>query len=364
MRKKKILLLIHSNSFGGAEKILFWLAEKLCSNDNRVTIINLMESDNGTNYKREVSPSISILTPSGRKRIKHLNELVFTIKTIKKYKPDIVLSFTRLPNAVAGVSGWLTHTPTIISERSDPRVWYNSMLVAFLMKRASELAQLCVFQTEGAQAVASKIWEKKSTVIANPIFLPDDFVRDSKSFRNKTVVSLGRFENYQKRYDVLLDGFKIFHDKHPEYRLRLFGTGPDENQIKVWVHEKKLDDIVQFMGLSLNPFKDLKHDGIFTITSDFEGIPNSLLEAMSIGLPVVATDCEPGGARMLIQNNFNGLIVPKNDSAALAEALGRFADDEVFAESCASNAKDVINRFGEEKIFADWISAMDRVIGL
>ena len=108
------------------------------------------------------------------------------------------------------------------------------------------------------------------------------------------------------------------------------------------------------MGITTNPMQDIAKDGMFIITSDFEGISNSLLEAMAVGLPCVSTDHTPGGARLLITNEENGLLAPVRDVEKLAECMCRFAEDSELAKKCGENAKDVLNRFAPTKIIDMW----------
>ena len=90
------------------------------------------------------------------------------------------------------------------------------------------------------------------------------------------------------------------------------------------------------------------------MSSDFEGIPNVLLEAMALGLPCVSTDCSPGGARMLINDGKDGLIVPCGDSKALADAVCRMIEDREFAVRCGKNALAVRERFSLDRILDSW----------
>ena len=108
------------------------------------------------------------------------------------------------------------------------------------------------------------------------------------------------------------------------------------------------------MGLTTQPMQDIAHDGMFLITSDFEGISNSLLEAMAVGLPCVSTDHTPGGARLLIQSGENGLLAPVADPIGLSEAMCRFAEDKLLAHKCGENAKDVVNRFAPDRMIDMW----------
>ena len=100
---------------------------------------------------------------------------------------------------------------------------------------------------------------------------------------------------------------------------------------------------------------------MFVMTSDYEGIPNALAEAMSLGLPCISTDCSPGGAALLMENGKNGLLVPVGDSDKLAEAMREYMDDPEFAEQMGRNAINIADTFSQEKILDQWISFIERV---
>ena len=134
----------------------------------------------------------------------------------------------------------------------------------------------------------------------------------------------------------------------------MYGRGSDEDVIKQWVEEKGIADKVKFMGLTTTPMQDISKDGMFVISSDCEGISNSLLEAMAVGLPCVSTDHIPGGARLLITHGENGLLSPIGDFEKLAENMCKFVEDKELAKKCGENATDVLVRFVPNKIIDMW----------
>jgi glycosyltransferase involved in cell wall biosynthesis len=152
----------------------------------------------------------------------------------------------------------------------------------------------------------------------------------------------------------MLEAFKQVVEKHPEYTLKFFGDGPDEEKMKSYAEELGISQNVCFCGRSDNILEDISHSEIFVLSSDYEGIPNSLLEAMSLGLPCVSTDCSPGGARMLIKDGENGLLVPRGDEDALASAILRMIEDRDFAVSCGKRAAEVRERFALPVILSAW----------
>lgn len=352
----KFLFITNSLGFGGAEKMLTFVASSLADRGHDVCIANLNRVPDYVNTKRQsISKKISVFERQHSCELSKIEDLKFLLRISRREKPSVIIGFTEYPSIYAKVIGTLLGIPSVMSERADPSRSIDlsklKQRIAFSIVNASKGG---VFQTEGARAFYGKGLQRRGTVIPNPIFIKGEIPKVSYDERGKTVVSVGRLDNTQKRYDVMLDAFKIFSVEHPEYTLRLYGKGDDEEMIRRWTEERGLAEKVSFMGLSTQPMQDICRDGMFLITSDFEGISNSLLEAMAVGLPCVSTDHTPGGARLLIDDHKNGLLAPVGDAASLAAAMCEFAEDPALAEECGNNAKDVVNRFAPERIIDMW----------
>lgn len=350
-----ILFITNSIGFGGASKMLCFVAESLAQRGHKVIIANLKATGNVTDYERTIN-GVNVITIDEIPEEK--NKHIFRINKIKEIaknsKCDAVVGFTCFPNMYASIVGKVLHIVSIMSERGDPqRTIGNSLkdrLSTFIINQSTG----GVFQTEGAKCFYGKKLQSRGTIIPNPIFISGDVPCVDYCEREKTVVSVGRLDNEQKRIDIMLKAFELFHRSHPEYILKLYGRGSQEEEIKQFCIDFGIQDSVRFMGLTTQPMKDIARDGIFLITSDYEGISNSLLEAMAVGLPCVSTDHTPGGARLLIQDHENGLLAPIGDVAGLASAMCEFADNPQLAERCGNMARDVINRFDPKHIIDLW----------
>lgn len=349
---KNILFITSSISFGGAAKMLCFVAESLAIRGFNITIANLRITQNVTDFERSLKNGVTVV--SVPKSFGNIHVISYIIGLGKKINADIVIGFTAFPNIYAVIVGKILHIPSIISERGDPYRTFDNSLKSRFMKYIINQATGGVFQTEGALKFYCKHLQNKGIVIPNPIFHVGEIPHVKYEEREKSIVSVGRLDNFQKRIDVMLNAFKIFSKRHPDYTLKLYGRGMNENEIKQWCIDLGIADKVKFMGLSLHPMQDIAKDGMFLITSDFEGISNSLLEAMAVGLPCVSTDHTPGGARLLIQDYENGLLVPIGDSEGLAEAMCKFADNPLLAKKCGNNAMNVINRFAPSRIIDMW----------
>ena len=346
-----MLFIAPSLSIGGASKMLTFVAESMSARGHNVCIVNLKSTQNVTDFERTISKKICVKSISSKGQKGQILEIK---KIAKVFGAQIIIGFTNYPNLYARIVGAMLGIPSIMSERGDPvktqGYTLKSKIALFLINRSSG----GVFQTEGARDFYGRGLRKRGTVIPNPIFIDGEIPLVPFEGREKTIISVGRLDNIQKRYDVMLDAFKEFSQKHPEYVLKLYGKGADEENIRTWAKERDLSDKVRFMGLTTKPMQDIASDGMFVITSDYEGISNSLLEAMAVGLPCVSTDHTPGGARLLIRPYENGLLAPIGDASAIAQAMCEFAENPDLAKKCGEAAKDVVNRFSPTKIIDAW----------
>ncbi|MBQ9116432.1 MAG: glycosyltransferase family 4 protein [Clostridia bacterium] len=346
----KILFCISCLSYGGAEKNLRIVANHMAEKGHTVTVCSF-------GSQPCVQPLLEgvkvVYMPEYRKKgVKRLQQISFLRKLMKSEGIDITVSFLCFPNFISIIAGKLAHVPVIVSERGDPYQFTSKVMRA--MYAAYRHAAGAVFQTEMAKEYFHPSLQAKSAVIANPVELKDETLFADPANAERSIAYSARFELVQKRQDIMLDAFQIVLERHPGYKLKFFGDGPDEEKMKRYAEELGISDSVVFCGRSDNILKDISQSSMFVLSSDYEGIPNSLLEAMSLGLPCVSTDCSPGGARMLIEDGVNGLIVPRGDASALAAAICRMIEDEALALSCGKNAISVRERFALPVILAAW----------
>lgn len=358
---KKILFVTPSLGFAGAAKMLAFVANQLFVRGNEVHIANLNITTDKVEQQIESEISVYNLYLGEHGMSKKLSAVKSLAAYVKKNKIDIMIGFTMFPNFLDAAVQKITGVPAIMSERGDPnRTFGNDALTKFIVS-VIQGSSGAVFQTAGAGAYYSKRLEKKGAVIPNPIFIDEEIPNYTYKPNDKTIISLGRLDNVQKRYDVMLKAFAEVVKKHPEYILKIYGSGSDEALINTLGKELKISRNIKLMGKTDAPLKAFSEGGIFLITSDYEGISNSLLEAMAVGLPCVSTDHTPGGARLLIESGANGLLAPVGDSSALANAVCRFIEDPEFAAKCGENAKNVVNRFAPDRIIDMWEKYIDEV---
>ena len=355
----KIAFLTSTLEYGGATKIMIELANYL-SDYFEVSIINY--GDNMVFY--DIDNSIRVIsaphTACTIPKIRLIKQMIQTRAFLKQYSFDAIIAFGNTEKLLAVYSMIGRKTKVIISERQDPFNYVPGKKHTMWLRY--ELADGCVFQTVGAMKYFSHRVEKKSVVIPNFIEIGDyQFVPMNK--KRKIISFSARFELRQKRQDIMIKAMRIVADLHPDWKLYFWGDGPDKKAAEQMVKKYKLDDNVIFAGKTKNIFDKIYESSIFVLTSEYEGIPNALLEAMAIGIPVVSTKCSPGGAELLIKNDVNGKLTAVNDPCNIASAICEYIDDPVAADKMAINAVDVKNTYSPQKILPLWKQFINRIIG-
>lgn len=190
-----------------------------------------------------------------------------------------------------------------------------------------------------------------TSAIANPLpfAVPEPAPGDRAQ---KLVVSIGRLA-VEKGYDLLLDAWAQVSDRRPDWRLRVFGTGEAEADLRRRCSELGLDDSVEFAGRTDDVPGALAGAAVFALSSRGEGFPISLLEAMASGVPCVAFDCAPG-VREIIRDGVDGLLAPVGNTSALARQLSRLMDDQDLRDTMGERARADIVRFAPETVVRSW----------
>ena len=325
---------------GGAERVMSILVNGLYHRGHKVILVNDYQFRN--EYQIESSIEHYYIDgvfqqKSGNAWSRNIKRIIFLRKICKKQKIDVVLSFISDANFRALIATVGLRTKNVISVRIDPATAYKSKKRAMAAKFFYSFAEGCVFQTQQAKNWYPFKIQKHSEVILNPV---------SDSFYNtigypgseKRIVATGRLSK-QKRFDILIDAFAIIHPQFPDYILEIYGEGELKEQLQSQINNLRLKDKIVLKGRSEQIYEDIKNASIFVLSSDFEGLPNSLMEAMALGLPCVSTDCDGGGARTLISDKENGLLIETGNCVGLASSLSKLIENPEICSSLGKAAK-------------------------
>lgn len=356
----KILFLNTNIGYGGASKMMATVANAL-SRKHDVSFLTFRSDEVKQELSQDVRHIHNPLYTHKNKIIEVFGQIKTLRRIIKKEKYDVAIAFLHPSHYMLVLSAIGTKTKILLSERADPisRI-KNAGLFVKLVERIIQRADAYVFQSKGAMKAYPKRCQKCARVIVNAI--PDKALPTHDPYsEQKRIVHVARMELIQKRQDVMLSAFAEFHKKHPEYVLQFIGDGPQEDEMKKLAKELGIADYVQFMGERSDVTQFICDASMFVLTSDYEGLPNALLEAMAIGLPCISTDCSPGGARMIIKNGYNGFIVPCQDSKALAEKMAVLAEDGELRRTFSQRAAEVKAKFDGKCIDAQWLKFVEEL---
>ena len=152
-----------------------------------------------------------------------------------------------------------------------------------------------------------------------PNAVNESFFREKYYGERRDIVSVGRLSN-QKNFELLISSFNRIKDQITD-NLIIYGEGPNRTALEKMINQFGISDRVKLPGLVSNVPELIQASSVFVLPSNYEGLPNALMEAMALGVPCVSTDCPCGGPRMLISNKINGLLVPIKDEYALSCAI-------------------------------------------
>lgn len=351
-----IVCYINKINGGGAERVMSVLANELSQRGHHVHLI----TDYTANNEYEILPEVVRSSMEGKfKKAERGNVVLRTIRRISKLrkicineKADILISFMKEASYKAIVATTFLRTKNMISVRIDPASAYHTKLQAFVANLFYSKADACVFQTEQALKWYPQKIQRHARVIINPI--DDRFYSYGRSrISRKEIVSCGRLSK-QKRFDLLIEAFASVLPEHPDFHLTIYGEGEQRDALETIVKKYGIISSVTLPGRSSNIGEDIHDAYAFVLSSDYEGLPNGMMEAMAMGLPIIATDCKGGGARALIVNKANGLLIPINDRQAMAKALRELMSREDYCIFLGKKARETADSFKTEVVVSKW----------
>lgn len=334
----RILFFIDSINKGGAERVLTNLANNFSLN-NDVTILTLLDK----NIEYTINDTVTfkcLKIKEGKKNI--FQKAYYTLKNLKnvakvfRNKYDVVISFLPRSSFYAALGAKITNTKLIISERNDPSSIYTSNLKKIIFSKIYSLADGFVFQTNDAKNFFCDKIQKKSLIIPNPV---SEIFYDYKNpiKRKKNIVSIGRLEE-QKNQKLLIEAFKEFKKNNSGYKLIIYGDGPLRVKLESLINEFNLENDVLLPGVVSNISEHIYDAAAFVLTSFYEGMPNALMEALTLGVPSISSDCPCGGPKELIDDGENGYLFKNNDKDELLSCLEKIIDKDI-SEKFSKNSR-------------------------
>lgn len=352
--KPSLAFYIDTMQKGGANRVMAILANYFAECHYDVWLIN-DSICNDADYEYQVDERIHREILNVDKKSTLLSNF-FRIKKIRSLLKEknigAAVSFMGPPNVRLLIAGIGLKCKRIVSVRNDPNIEYGASAFA---KRVTGLifsfASACVFQTQDAENYFSKKIQKKSKVILNPVH--PGFFQIKRNQETCNIVTVGRlFE--QKNHKLLIDSFNLIQEKITNDKLIIYGEGPLRKDLEQYVLELGLSNQVLLPGQISNVADVLANASVFVLSSDYEGLPNALMEAMVVGVPVISTDCPCGGPRSIIQNSSQGVLVPCGDARLMANALLDLLSNKKRQDHMSIHERERAKQFHTKVICAEW----------
>ncbi len=341
---KKLSIVCGSLAHGGAERVSVYLAKYMSNYEVECSIITMTKA------------AVEYDMPEGVNRYNATdfssNLWLGLRKAYKKSSSDTIL--------VMGVSNCIYAIPplmglgkkVIVSERNSPMHFAGKWVVRTLSRLLMRLADGYVFQTEQALNFYSKSLHGKGVVIPNPL-ITDNLPLPYDGIRENRIVTVGRLVP-QKNQEILIDVCKSICDIFPSYILEIYGEGPLKNSLQEKIDESGLHSKILLKGNVNDVFQVINKASIFVLTSNFEGMPNALIEAMALGIPCISSDCPCGGPKFLIDHGINGLLFEVNNVSQLKECIKDMLSNKEKAEKMGKNAIKIREKLDADKVANDW----------
>jgi glycosyltransferase involved in cell wall biosynthesis len=205
--------------------------------------------------------------------------------------------------------------------------------------------------TEGDARAYAELLDGQVRVAAIPNAVPA-VPGPRASLDSTTVLAAGRLTR-QKGFDLLIPAFGRVAADHPDWRLRICGRGPLRKELEEQIRAEGLAGRVELAGAVEDMGAEMAAASVYVLSSRYEGFPLVLLEAMTKGLPVVATDC-PTGPAQLVEDHRNGILVPPRDIGALARGLRELIEDPELRRRCAAAGVETARPYSPEMVGARW----------
>ncbi|MCR4595290.1 MAG: glycosyltransferase [Lachnospiraceae bacterium] len=359
---RHIAFYIGSLHKGGAERVFVNLASYFLSAGYKVTMITQYQLEDEYELPAGADRVISDLSESEcRGRVYNFCARIMKLhRVIRQTDADLLMTTAGKSNFMAIACAAFLPTRVVVSVVADPPLEYPTRIMRFLLQTMFGEADGIIMQTHRQLSCLRKGLQRVSVILPNSISA--EFVRERfAGERARDIYLVGRMDD-NKNQAMAIKAFAQAAESRPGFRLIICGDGPLHDELTDLASRSQAADRIEFAGM-VSDVPDRLYDAYaFVLTSDTEGMPNTLLEAMSLGVACISTDCPCGGPAEVIKDGENGILVPVRDTEALKLALERLMDDPGYAEGLGRAAYDSMLDHRPGTVNVKWRSYYESVM--
>lgn len=334
---KRILFIVPFLSSGGAERVVsIWTSElaKMGANIHLLVFYRV-----GNEYPVNDNVVIHAIKENKEEynKISKTKKIIFLRSKLQSIDPDLIIPFISHVGLMTSIARIGLQTKMIETIRIDPKYSPKNKVLRLFRDISVLLSNGCIVQNEKQKKYFPKWSHEKIHVFANPI--SDEFIQVERTISNlqiRTITAVGRLE-HQKNYTMLINAFSKL--RNLDLTLNIYGEGSLKDDLQIIINDLGLSNRIKLCGRSNDIKEVFMNTDLFILSSNAEGMPNSLMEAMAVGLPCISTDC-PTGPSDLIDNEINGVLIPVDNEEALINAVNNMIDNPKEAYQMGKRAKE------------------------
>ncbi len=359
----KLAFYIGSLNKGGAERVFVNLAEYFQNKGYQIVMVTQYRKEDEYVLAEGIRRVISDIPPeetTGSRAVNFYRRMSRLHRIWKKERPDLVLSCVGKNNFMAVVTTMFTKTKPVVSVVGEAKEEYPNRLMKALANLLFPFASGVILQTERSKSFFSQRVSRTSVILPNslnPLFIRERF----RGEREKRIVSVGRLDA-NKNHEMMIRAFAGLAGRYPEYTLTIYGEGELREHLQKLIASLGLEEKVFLPGVVPDVAERIEKAALFLLVSYSEGVSNALIEALALGLPVIATDVPSGGTQELIRHGENGLIIPPGDEEALKAAMERLLSDGEYAERLGEQAHKIQERLAPERVNRQWQEYFESIL--
>lgn len=350
INKKEIIIFMPTIEGGGVEKNFFLISNYLSKKFDKISVITLSK-----NYRKNLNQKIRFISLNTKfsnfigRRVKFIISLVLLFKKLLFSKNCTVFCFQGL--VYCTILCKILSTKIIIRSNSSPSGWSNNFFKKILYKKIYGMADKIIVNSEDFKKELKSKFELESKCIFNPLnkkeilknskkIIKINFFNRKKDFK---IISVARFSD-QKDHICLIKSINLIKGRYKNLKVLLIGSGEKKEMIKNLVNNFNLNRIIKIIEFKKNPYPYIKKSDLFILSSNFEGLPNVLLEAIFLNKFVISSDC-PTGPSEILDKGKGGLLFKVGNYKELSKKIIFFKQNKKKCQKKLSFAKKRLNRF-------------------
>lgn len=361
MKKKKYLFVVPSLSKGGAERVVSILASELIKQNREAVVVTHFRADK----EYPVNNDVKVVCLSNLNEAEYRKKMsaVYLVKLARmlrneiiRQEPDYILPFlwTTCVRTDLALTGSRLKKRVIQTVRNNPAIFPENAMMKKYRNNLVKKSRLTIVQNSQQKQYFPETQWDKIKVLPNPVSSTLSQIERREDKNKFKIVGVGRLES-QKNFDLLIDAVAELSQKYTDIELDIYGEGSLRENLQAHIDRLKLGQQIILKGRSNDYSEIYGTASLFVLSSDFEGMPNTLLEAMAVGLPCISTDC-PTGPSDIIESWKNGILVRTGDKGKLVQAMETLIRQREQRDSLGVAAKQtILARYIPEKITQNFI---------